>query len=216
MFAYFRIVTRQELPLHNQKAIMPLWRSLPVPSNLVFRSPCSDGRTLRTIRTTSIIPADLNAFLLLMERNIAAFANVTGDSSLAAQFTGYAAARQAAIDAVLWSPARGCWTDFVLDTNASAANGSSCPAVFTGAQRNGSVYAADYVPLWAGALPAGACPCSQRGTGVPSSAHTLRVLTGLCARLRVGHFCNGAIFTYPFGSVLAAAESFLRSFCPLR
>jgi hypothetical protein len=114
-----------------------------------------DGQTLATIRTTHVIPADLNAFLLQMERNIAFFANATANSTLADQFTAYAAGRQAAIDAVLWSPSLGRWTDFVLNTN--TLDGSSCSAVYTGAQRNGSVYASDYVPLWAGALPAGDC-----------------------------------------------------------
>ena len=45
------------------------------------------------MRTTRVLPADLNAFLFRMETNIAAFAQELGRQEVAAEFQERAAAR---------------------------------------------------------------------------------------------------------------------------
>lgn len=41
---------------------------------------CGDGRSLATLRVTTTLPADLNAFLYAMERDLSAFAEVAAPS----------------------------------------------------------------------------------------------------------------------------------------
>lgn len=65
------------------------------------------GANMSTIRTTQIIPVELNAYLYDMERNMAAFANELGDASAAANFTNAAAARAAAITSLMWNSSSG-------------------------------------------------------------------------------------------------------------
>ena len=62
---------------------------------------------MSTIRTTQIIPVELNAYLYDMERNMAAFANELGDASSAANFTAAAAARATAITTLMWNASAG-------------------------------------------------------------------------------------------------------------
>jgi alpha,alpha-trehalase len=54
-----------------------------------------------------IVPADLNAFLHQMERNIAWAANKTGDAATSHAFNEAAAARKAAMQALLWDNTTG-------------------------------------------------------------------------------------------------------------
>lgn len=67
----------------------------------------SDPDNISTIQTTSIIPAELNAYLYQMENNVAQLADQMGNSSLASSFTGYAAARKAAINALMYNETAG-------------------------------------------------------------------------------------------------------------
>jgi alpha,alpha-trehalase len=50
-----------------------------------------------------IVPADLNAFLYQLERNIAWAANLTGNASISEAFNEAAAQHKAAIQALLWN-----------------------------------------------------------------------------------------------------------------
>ncbi len=63
-----------------------------------------DGGTLATIRTTAIVPVDLNALLYQLERTIARGCGVSGDKACAARFDGLAKRRAVAIDRHLWHP----------------------------------------------------------------------------------------------------------------
>ena len=54
-----------------------------------------------------IVPADLNAYLYDMERNIASFARQLDNASLAAQYTTAAEKRAAAIQALMWDASAG-------------------------------------------------------------------------------------------------------------
>jgi hypothetical protein len=50
-----------------------------------------------------VVPADLNAFLYQLERNIAWAANLTGNASTSEEFNEAAAQRKAAIQTLLWN-----------------------------------------------------------------------------------------------------------------
>ena len=70
-----------------------------------------DGRTLATIRTTAIVPVDLNALMVEMERAIAKGCASAGDTPCATEFSGRAKRRIAAIDRHLWHPG-GWYADY--------------------------------------------------------------------------------------------------------
>jgi len=71
----------------------------------------ADGRTLATVRTTAIVPVDLNALMVALERTIAKGCRVAGDPGCAAQFDGLARRRVAAIETHLWHPG-GYYADY--------------------------------------------------------------------------------------------------------
>lgn len=70
-----------------------------------------DGRTIATIRTTAIVPVDLNALMVELERAIGKGCAVAGDKACAAQFDGFAGRRVAAIERHLWHPG-GYYADY--------------------------------------------------------------------------------------------------------
>jgi alpha,alpha-trehalase len=70
-----------------------------------------DGRTLATIRTTAIVPVDLNAMMLQLERTIGKACTAAADAACAAQFDGLAKRRVAAIERHLWH-AGGWYADY--------------------------------------------------------------------------------------------------------
>ena len=72
----------------------------------------ADGRTLATIDTTNLLPADLNSLLWGMERAIAEGAAKASDAATARDFAARAAKRGAAIDRWLWSEADGRYGDY--------------------------------------------------------------------------------------------------------
>ncbi|KAK1394304.1 hypothetical protein POM88_013360 [Heracleum sosnowskyi] len=86
---------------------------------------------LTTLCTTSIIPVDLNAFILKMELDISYLANVSLDKSTAEHFTKASKSRQTAMNVVLWNEEMGQWLDYWIDANSLA-----------------SVFASNFIPLW--------------------------------------------------------------------
>ncbi|AJK50451.1 alpha-trehalase TreA [Burkholderia plantarii] len=64
-----------------------------------------DGRTLATIRTTAIVPVDLNSLMYHLEKTIVKGCDVTHDAACVADFSARAARRDAAINRYLWNPA---------------------------------------------------------------------------------------------------------------
>lgn len=74
----------------------------------------ADGRTLATIRTTEIVPIDLNSLLWAMERGIATRCGGQGDAGCAAAFTRSAKRRRAAIDRYLWVAGEARYADWDL------------------------------------------------------------------------------------------------------
>ncbi|RZF29758.1 alpha,alpha-trehalase TreA [Paraburkholderia sp. UYCP14C] len=62
-----------------------------------------DNQTLATVRTTSIIPVDLNSLLFHLETTIARGCSETRDFRCVAQFIGHAARRAEGINRYLWN-----------------------------------------------------------------------------------------------------------------
>ncbi|MDN7654026.1 alpha,alpha-trehalase TreA [Burkholderia multivorans] len=62
-----------------------------------------DGKTLATIRTTSIVPVDLNSLMFHLERTIVKGCTVTHDVGCVIDFSGRAARRALAINHWLWN-----------------------------------------------------------------------------------------------------------------
>lgn len=75
-----------------------------------------DGRTLATIRTTRIVPVDLNSLMYGLESAIADAHVGAGDDDAAASFAARATARAAAVETHLWNEASGHYADYDLDT----------------------------------------------------------------------------------------------------
>ncbi|XP_058732155.1 probable trehalase isoform X2 [Vicia villosa] len=95
-----------------------------------------------TLSTTSVIPVDLNAFILGMELNIAFFANVTGDNSTAKHFRQISDVRKEAINSIFWNANKKQWFDCWLS------NASSEVHVWDTLHQNKNVFASNFVPLW--------------------------------------------------------------------
>ena len=67
----------------------------------------ADPQNISTIQTTSIIPAELNAYLYQMENNIADFADMMGNTTVASSFRDYAAARKTAMNTLMYNATAG-------------------------------------------------------------------------------------------------------------
>jgi alpha,alpha-trehalase len=111
----------------------------------------ADGVSLATARTTSIIPADLTALLLALERTAAALAAELGDAAGAAELSALADSRQVALDELHWDEGAGQWRDLLMVGRKGAGGGTE---VFT-VERSTGVYASNWVPLWCGAASPG-------------------------------------------------------------
>ena len=135
-----------------------------------------DRQSIRTIRTTKIVPADLNGFMYKMERDIAWLARqleqnvesvdeVEYAQELATQFEITAETRRTAIYEVMWDDSEKRWRDLILRRSKfdmyNIDSTSSDPflhknnrfddpdAVYEYSFAPGP-YASDWVPLWCG------------------------------------------------------------------
>lgn len=72
----------------------------------------ADPKRLSSIRTTQIIPVDLNSFLYNLERQIARLSHAKGWHECAEAFRQRAETRLAAIDRYLWSEQHGAYFDY--------------------------------------------------------------------------------------------------------
>ena len=71
-----------------------------------------DANDISSIRTTSILPIDLNAFMYKLEITIATLAKNTGDPATAQRFNDCAICRRDAIDRLLWDSESGTYRDY--------------------------------------------------------------------------------------------------------
>lgn len=72
----------------------------------------ADGDSLSTIRTSDIVPPDLNSLLYGLETAIARGCSEAGDQVCASAMAAKAAARSAAIRKYLWNPGTGVFDDY--------------------------------------------------------------------------------------------------------
>ncbi|MBN0780344.1 alpha,alpha-trehalase, partial [Pseudomonas aeruginosa] len=87
-------------------------------AGLDFSSRWMDNpQQLATIRTTSIVPVDLNALMFHLEKTLARASKASGDSAGATQYDALANARQQAIEKYLWNDKEGWYADYDLKTH---------------------------------------------------------------------------------------------------
>jgi alpha,alpha-trehalase len=79
----------------------------------------ADGKTLATVRTTRVVPVDLNSLLYGLERSIATNCRTLKDDPCASRYTAAADARAVAINRHLWNAA-GYYADYDLDADTVA------------------------------------------------------------------------------------------------
>ncbi|XP_037361294.2 trehalase isoform X2 [Talpa occidentalis] len=89
---------------------------------------------LSSIRTSKLVPVDLNAFLCQAEELMSNFYSRLGDTSQAEKYRKLREQRMAAMQAVLWDEEQGAWFDYDLDTG----------------KKNTEFYPTNLAPLWAG------------------------------------------------------------------
>ncbi|HDR2832424.1 TPA: alpha,alpha-trehalase [Enterobacter mori] len=73
-----------------------------------------DPQKLGTIRTTSIVPVDLNALMFKMEKLLARASQEDGDTAGASKYDALATSRQKAIESHLWNEKEGWYADYDL------------------------------------------------------------------------------------------------------
>jgi len=73
-----------------------------------------DPQKLGTIRTTSIVPVDLNALMFKIETLLARASQEDGDTAGASKYEALAASRQKAIESHLWNEKEGWYADYDL------------------------------------------------------------------------------------------------------
>ncbi|MGH8048761.1 MAG: trehalase family glycosidase [Chthoniobacterales bacterium] len=78
----------------------------------------ADGRTRATVRTTEILPVDLNCLLQHLELTIAKARKLDGDESGSREMEEIAAKRAAAINTLFWSPESSWYVDCDLAAEA--------------------------------------------------------------------------------------------------
>ncbi|MFL6619738.1 MAG: trehalase family glycosidase, partial [Povalibacter sp.] len=79
----------------------------------------ADGKTLTTIRTTDLLPVDLNSLLYQLEQTLAR-ANEASDATRSNEFRSRANLRRAAIQKYLWDSQAKAFTDYLWRDGASA------------------------------------------------------------------------------------------------
>lgn len=77
-----------------------------------FSSRWCDGTELHTIRTTAILPVDLNCFLYKLEQQICLLNRANGQPEQAKKFEQRAHARREAIEHLLWNEKAGAYLDY--------------------------------------------------------------------------------------------------------
>lgn len=140
-----------------------------------------DQMNLTTLFTSSIVPADLNAYLYQMETNIALMAGILGNKTVAAKFAEAAKARSLAMHSILWNDDMGQWFDYKLDPH--ECNVQSHQRVYSWHKSNQSkiIAASNFIPLWCGVLDTGDSRISKLITALKESGllHSAGIATSL-------------------------------------
>ncbi|NP_001075759.1 trehalase precursor [Oryctolagus cuniculus] len=101
-------------------------------SRWLVGSPNPDS--LGSIRTSKLVPVDLNAFLCQAEELLSGFYSRLGNESQATKYRNLRAQRIAALTALLWDEDKGAWFDYDLENQ----------------KKNHEFYPSNLTPLWAG------------------------------------------------------------------
>jgi alpha,alpha-trehalase len=99
----------------SNRAVGPIYRDIrsAAESGWDFSSRwLSDGRTLKSIRTTAIVPIDLNALLYGLERAIATACQRVGDADCERHFAAAAKRRASAMNRYLWDGVHNRYVDY--------------------------------------------------------------------------------------------------------
>ncbi|XWS50130.1 hypothetical protein CRYUN_Cryun12cG0062200 [Craigia yunnanensis] len=97
-----------------------------------------------TLAATTILPVDLNMFILRMELDIAFLAKVVGENTVAEDFLRASQTREKAFNSVFWNEKMGQWLDYWLN------NGVECEElqIWEAQNQNQNMFASNFVPLW--------------------------------------------------------------------
>nr|GMD99699.1 probable trehalase [Ipomoea batatas] len=104
-----------------------------------------DGSDLTTLATTSVLPVDLNAFILKLELDIVFLASIIGENNIVERFNEASQARKSAINSIFWDTETGQWYDYWLSNSKFA-----CEGVYKwdSLNQNKKPFASNFVPLW--------------------------------------------------------------------
>jgi alpha,alpha-trehalase len=72
----------------------------------------ADGHSLSTIRTTSVLPVDLNSLMVHLEQTLAKAYRIRGDSDRSSHFVALAVRREAAIRKLMWNERSHAFSDY--------------------------------------------------------------------------------------------------------
>jgi alpha,alpha-trehalase len=75
----------------------------------------TDGKTLGTVRTLSILPIDLNCLLVHLEQTLSEAYRAQGDAAQAAAYQARALTRSEAIQRLMWDPQDGLFSDYLWE-----------------------------------------------------------------------------------------------------
>uniref|UniRef100_A0A803LWN7 Trehalase n=1 Tax=Chenopodium quinoa TaxID=63459 RepID=A0A803LWN7_CHEQI len=95
---------------------------------------------LTTLTTTTILPVDLNAYILKMELDIAYFAKVTGQNNIAAQFLEASQSREKAFNSIFWNEKMSQWLDCWITCKDDQ--------TWEASHQNQHLFASNFIPLW--------------------------------------------------------------------
>lgn len=96
--------------------------------------------SLSSVRTTRILPSDLNALLMKSEFLVSKMAAIVGDADMMERFQEFGLQRLAALEAIFWDEGRSKWRDVLLEDIEES-------KTVCGFSREED-YASDWVPLW--------------------------------------------------------------------
>ncbi|KAK9042889.1 hypothetical protein V6N11_071243 [Hibiscus sabdariffa] len=99
---------------------------------------------ITTLATTTILPVDLNIFILRMELDIAFLAKTIGENDVSEDFLRASQKRQKAFSSIFWNENMGQWLDYWLNYGA----GSEEPQTWKAENQNQKVFASNFAPLW--------------------------------------------------------------------
>ncbi|KAF6146017.1 hypothetical protein GIB67_033376 [Kingdonia uniflora] len=130
---------------HTLSRYYAMWNKPRPESSTIVLCYYSNHSDLTTLSTTSIVPVDLNAYILQMELNIATLARTIGDKNITDFFLKASEARQTAMNSVFWNAKQGQWLDYWLNST------NPCEEVvhkWDAQNQNQNIFASNFIPLW--------------------------------------------------------------------